>query len=156
MPSRLKAHILETFEAVDRTIVRRRRGADGFASWAAAPRASRRRGALAELVPGELREDYPNLPVEKAEVHLYELGPHLLSPFKPKLQDYAKKALEERDVQVHLGEGVVEVEPTRVHLKSGAEVKAHTLIWAAGLKANPIVDSLGEELVRGACPSGLI
>ena len=82
-------------------------------------------GALAELLQAELKEDYPNLPVEKAEVHLYEMGPSLLGPFKPNLQEYTKKALEERGVQVHLGEGVVEIEPTRVHLKSGAVVR-HT------------------------------
>ena len=73
----------------------------------------------------------------------------LLGPFKPNLQEYTKKALEERGVQVHLGEGVVEIEPTRVHLKSGAVVKAHTLVWGAGIAANPLAGSLGEELARG-------
>jgi NADH dehydrogenase len=109
-------------------------------------------GALAELISTELKEDYPNLPVEKAEVHLYELGSTLLKPFKPKLQKYAQKALEERDVQVHLGEGVVEVEPDLVHLKSGEKVKAKTLIWAAGLTAAPAGALLDVELVRGRVP----
>jgi NADH:quinone reductase (non-electrogenic) len=109
-------------------------------------------GALAELLQAELNEDYPNLPVEKAEVHLYEMGSALLGPFKPNLQEYTKKALEERGVQVHLGEGVVEIEPTRVHLKSGAVVKAHTLVWGAGIAANPIGAQLGVELERGRVP----
>ena len=34
-------------------------------------------------------------------------------------------------------------------LKSGKELKAHTLVWGAGLQANPIVQSLGLELQRG-------
>jgi NADH:quinone reductase (non-electrogenic) len=106
-------------------------------------------GALAELLRSELNEDYPNLPVEKANVQLYEMGPSLLAPFKPNLQEYAKKALEERGVGVHLGEGVVEVEPTRVHLKSGNVVKAHTLVWGAGIQPNPIANSLSQNLVRG-------
>ena len=50
---------------------------------------------------------------------------------------------------VHLGDGVTEIEPTRVHLKSGETVNSHTLVWAAGLKANPLVHELGQELVRG-------
>jgi NADH dehydrogenase len=106
-------------------------------------------GALAELLHAELKEDYPKLPVERAEVHLYEMGPCLLAPFNPHLQEYTKKALEERGVRVHLGEGVVEIEPARVHLKSGGVVKAHTLVWGAGIAANPIADTLGEDLAKG-------
>jgi NADH:ubiquinone reductase (H+-translocating) len=34
-------------------------------------------------------------------------------------------------------------------LTNGETVKTHTLIWAAGLKANPIVQSLGVELGHG-------
>ena len=34
-------------------------------------------------------------------------------------------------------------------LKSGAELKAHTLVWGAGLQANAISQSLGVELERG-------
>jgi NADH dehydrogenase FAD-containing subunit len=51
--------------------------------------------------------DYPNLPIEKAAVHLYEMGPHLLMPFKPHLEKYAQKALEDRGARVNLGERVV-------------------------------------------------
>jgi NADH dehydrogenase len=109
-------------------------------------------GALSELIAAELKEDYPNLPIDKAEVHLYEMGPTLLAPFKPKLQEYAKKALEERDVQVHLNEGVVEVEPSLVRLRSGTELKAQTLVWAAGLTASPIAQLMDVELVKGRVP----
>ena len=39
--------------------------------------------------------------------------------------------------------------PTRVTLKSGEELKAHTLVWGAGLQGNDLVKSLGIELQRG-------
>src|SRR5262245_56814056 len=51
-------------------------------------------GAIAELLDQVLKEDYPDLPADKAEVHVFELGPQLLGPFKPNLQKYAQKALE--------------------------------------------------------------
>ena len=51
---------------------------------------------------------------------------------------YTKKTLEERGVEVLLGEIVESVEPTRVTLKSGTVLDAHTLVWGAGLQANPI------------------
>jgi len=146
---RLKEHVLERLEAADKDPAQADDGALTFCVVGGGATGVEIAGALSELLHEELKEDYPNLPVEQAEVHLYEMGPCLLGPFKPKLQEYAKQALEERGVRVHLGEGVVKVEPTRVHLKSGGMMKAHTLVWGAGITANPIANSLGEELVKG-------
>ncbi len=47
------------------------------------------------------------------------------------------------------GEVVESVTPQRVKLKSGKELKAHTLVWGAGLQGNALVQSLGLELERG-------
>jgi NADH:quinone reductase (non-electrogenic) len=52
-------------------------------------------------------------------------------------------------VKVHTGTGVRKVGPTSMELATGETVKTHTLVWAAGLKANPIVHSLGVELGHG-------
>lgn len=68
---------------------------------------------------------------------------------KKGLQTYAAKALEKRTVEIMLGEVVESIEPTRVRLKSGTVLNTHTLIWGAGLQANPLVSGLGLELQRG-------
>jgi NADH dehydrogenase len=149
---RLKDHVLKVFEEAEHQPALIEDGVLTFCVVGGGATGVETAGALAELVSNELKQDYPDLPVDKAEVHLYEMGPHLLGPFKPNLQEYAKKALEERDVQVHLGEGVSEVEPTRIRLRSGDAVKAHTLIWAAGLTASPIADLMGVELTKGRVP----
>jgi NADH dehydrogenase len=149
---RLKDHVLKVFEEAEHQPTLIEDGVLTFCVVGGGATGVETAGALAELVSNELKQDYPDLPVDKAEVHLYEMGPHLLGPFKPNLQEYAKKALEERDVQVHLGEGVSEVEPTRIRLRSGDAVKAHTLIWAAGLTASPIADLMGVELTKGRVP----
>ena len=80
---------------------------------------------------------------------LVEAGPELFSMFKPNLQRYARKTLEKLTVEVKTGEIVSSVTPTRVTLKSGTELKAHTLVWGAGLQGNHLVQSLGLELERG-------
>ena len=80
---------------------------------------------------------------------LVEAGPELFPMFKPKLREYAAKALEDRTVEVKTGVAVSSVSPTRVTLKSGEELKAHTLVWGAGLQGNDLVKSLGIELQRG-------
>jgi NADH dehydrogenase len=77
------------------------------------------------------------------------MEPQLLTPFKPALRDYAKEALEQRGVRVHLGEAVTAVEPTRVHLRSGKTIATHTVVWAAGLRGQPLTASLGTEIEHG-------
>ena len=148
----LKAHILGKFEEADRKPCPHRRRRPDLLRGGGGATGVEVAGALAELVRMEMEDDYPNVAVERAEVHLYEMGPQLLGAFTPKLEAYAQAALERRGVHVHTGEGVVEIEPTRVHLKSGGVVKAHTLVWGAGLQANPLVGSLGIELVKGRVP----
>jgi len=44
---------------------------------------------------------------------------------------------------------VSKIGPTRIALSTGDTVNTHTLVWAAGLQANPIVNSLGIDLVHG-------
>ena len=87
--------------------------------------------------------------MEHARITLVEASPHLFGMFKENLQEYTKKTLEERGVEVLLGEIVESVEPTRVTLKSGTVLDAHTLVWGAGLQANPLAATLGLELERG-------
>ena len=89
------------------------------------------------------------VPQDEARVTLVEAGPELFSMFKPKLREYATKALTERTVDVRTGAMVASVSPNRVTLKSGEELKAHTLVWGAGLQGNPIVQSLRLQLERG-------
>jgi len=87
---------------------------------------------------------------KKAKVMLYEHAAHLLAPFAPKLQTYAQRALQERGVEVHTGTGVRKIGPTSIDVSTGDTVKTHTLVWAAGLQANPIVNALGIDLVHGS------
>ncbi len=106
-------------------------------------------GALAELYRTNFAADYPKLPQKKARIILVEAGTTLFPMFKANLREYAKRALEKRGVEVKLGEVVASVTPTRVTLKSGKMLKAHTLVWGAGLRANPIARVAGLELRRG-------
>ena len=69
--------------------------------------------------------------------------------FKPEIRNYAVEALTKRGVEVTTGEVVESITPKRVKLKSGKELKAHTLVWGAGLQGNALVQSLGLDLERG-------
>ena len=147
---RLKDHILKTLEATDKNPKLIDDGALTFCVVGGGPTGVETAGALAELMHAVAEIDYPNLPIkDKVQIILFEAGPHLLGPFKTKLQNYAKKALEKLGVTVRLGEGVVEVTPTTITLKSGEVIKTRTLVWGAGIQANPLAKALGVEQVKG-------
>ena len=145
----LKAHLLGRWEAADHDASVIEDGALNVVVVGGGPTGVETAGALAELYRADLAEDYPGISQDDARLTLVEAGPELFSMFKPKLREYATKALTERAVDVRTGAMVASVSPNRVTLKSGEELKAHTLVWGAGLQGTPIVQSLGLQLERG-------
>jgi NADH dehydrogenase len=145
---RLKDHLVERWEAADRDPKLVTDGALNVVVVGGGPTGVETAGAIAELYRGDFTKDYRRADDADARVTLVEAGPELFPMFKPNLRDYAAKALEHRGVEVRTGTAVASVTPTRVTLKSGDELQAHTLVWGAGLQANDLVRSLGIELQR--------
>jgi NADH dehydrogenase len=153
---RLRAQVLKKWEAADRKPELIEDGALDVVVVGGGATGIESVGAMAELYRGNFAADYPQIPQEQAHLTLVEAGPELFTMFKPDIRRYTMKALEKRGVEVICGEAVSEITPTRVKLKSGRELKAHTLVWGAGLQANEITESLGLELERGnRVPVGL-
>jgi NADH dehydrogenase len=146
---RLKEHILERWEAADRDPALVDDGALNVVVVGGGPTGVESVGALAELYRSNFAEDYPAIPQDRVRLTLVEAGPALFSMFNADIRKYTMKALKKRGVEVLLGEVVDSVSPTRVTLKSGRVLDAHTLVWGAGLKASSIAGSLGMELERG-------
>jgi NADH dehydrogenase len=146
---RLKDHLLERWEAADRDAALVADGALNVVVVGGGPTGVETAGAIAELYRGAFAKDYRNVADGDARITLVEAGPELFPMFKPKLREYTAKALAERTVEVRTGTAVTSVSPTRVALKSGDVLAAHTLVWGAGLQGNELVQSLGLELQRG-------
>jgi NADH:quinone reductase (non-electrogenic) len=146
---RLKTHLLERWDAADRDPGPVDDGALDIVVVGGGPTGVETAGAVAELYRSEFAKDYPNIPQDQARVILVEAGAELFTMFKPKLRQYATKALSDRTVEVRTGAAVASVSATRVTLKSGDLLNAHTLVWGAGLQGNRLVQSLGLELERG-------
>ena len=77
-------------------------------------------------------------------VRLVEMAPHLLGPFHPKLQEYAKAQLLDRGVDVRLDTRIGEVTADQVRLAHGEDLPSDITVWAAGVAAGPGV-------AAGAC-----
>ena len=146
---KLRSQILERFEAADRDPALIEDGALNFVIIGAGPTGVETAGALSDFFYNLLPHDYHQLATEKARVIIVEMLNEVLAQFKDNLRSYAKGELERRRVELRLGEAVAEVGPTFVRLKSGEQIKAHTLIWAAGVRANPLAEMLGTPQGRG-------
>jgi NADH:ubiquinone reductase (H+-translocating) len=146
---RLREHVLRRWEAADRDPALVEDGAVSVVVVGGGPTGIESAGALAELYRSNFAEDFRGIPQGQARIVLVEAGPALMPMFRSDIRTYTRKALEKRGVEVLLGEVVASVEPTRVTLESGKVIEAHTLVWGAGLQANPIVELLGIELQHG-------
>jgi NADH:ubiquinone reductase (H+-translocating) len=107
-------------------------------------------GALAELFTKVLAKDFKSLDVSRAQVVLVEMTDHVLGGFSAESQAEAKIELELRGVDVRVGVTIASVGPDKVQLEDGTVIAARTVVWAAGVRANPLADTLGvSQTTRG-------
>ena len=145
---RLRNHVLERFEAADAEPALLDEGALTLVVVGGGPTGVEVAGALSELFQ-VLRKDFRQLDVGRARVVLVEMADSLLGPFSGRSQAHARGALEERGVEVRTGTQVARVRETQVTFADGEELAAHTLVWAAGVQANPVGAALGLRTGRG-------
>jgi NADH dehydrogenase len=145
----LRNHVLARFEAADADPELIDDGALTFVVTGGGPTGVEMAGALAELFEVVLRRDFPRLDIGRARVLLVEMGPDVLPTFSPSNRAAAAAALVRRGVQLRMKTTVASVEPTRVSFGDGEEVAAHTLVWAAGVRARPLAAVLGVATGRG-------
>lgn len=148
---RLRNHVLGRFEEADADPSRVDDGVLTFVVVGGGPTGVEVAGALAELIDKVLRTDFrgSRVDVERARIVLVEMVDDLLPSFAAGSQRHARDQLHRRGVEIRTGESVAEVTATRVRLEGGESIRAHTLIWAAGVQASPLVRALDVPTGRG-------
>ena len=86
-------------------------------------------------------KEFTDLVVKSARIYLINYGHSVLGEFSKASQSYAAKMLQERGVQLELGLLVKEVANDHVVLSDGRKILTRTIIWAGGLKANPLASN---------------
>ena len=145
----VRSRILSAFEAAEAEPDPERRAAWlTFAVVGGGPTGVELAGAIKELAVDVIPRDFRVADTRRARVVLIEAGPRLLPALHPDSSVRALRQLRELGVEVRFGQPVTEVLPDGVAL--GAErLSSYNVIWAAGVRAAPVLATLGVALGPG-------
>jgi len=102
-------------------------------------------GEFADAIPKWCAEN--NISRSMIKLYNVEAMPGILPGFEPELVAHAERSLKERGVTFLLGTPIVQVEPGKVHLKTGDVLETQTFIWTGGVRGHSVVMDAGFEAV---------
>jgi NADH dehydrogenase len=147
--TRIRNHLLAQFEmAVAEPDPQKRAALLTFVIVGGGPTGVECAGAISELVRTVLHKDYPTLNVDDVRVLLLEASEGIMSHLPADLGAITAKVLRGKHVELHTQTAVADYDGQVVSLKDGQRIPAYTLIWAAGVRASRLLDSLGLEQDR--------
>ena len=145
----IRNHVLTCFEqAMLETDAERRRAKLTFIVVGGGPTGVEMAGALSELIRLVLVKDYPRLNIKDVRILLLEATDKLLASMPERLREAAGKTLWRKWIDVRFGATVADFDGEQIRLKSGEIIPAHTVIWAAGVRAAELSGRLGLPTAR--------
>jgi NADH dehydrogenase len=156
----IRSRVLAAFEEAERhpnTAL-----ADGWLTFVivgAGPTGVELAGAIAELAHHTLRRDFRAIDPREARVLLVEAADRVLPPYPPTLSHRARQSLERLGVEIRTGQRVSDIVPGRVTLAGSTKpevVTAHTVLWAAGIRATSFGTAVAEATGSPQQPDGRI
>lgn len=148
---RIRNHVIDMFERADRESDPTTRQAmvnfvvagGGFAGVELA-------GGLNDFARGMLVY-YPHIPPEEVKIILVHSRETILPELSESLGKYALERMAERGVTFKRKVRVADARPGVVTLNSGEEIRTETLVWTAGVRPNPVLQTMPiERDKRGA------
>ena len=142
----LRNHVLQRLEAADAaTIEAHRRAELTFVFVGAGYAGVEALAELSDLVRDALRH-YPSLRGEPQRWVLVDAAPKILPEIPSRLGEYAARQLTKRGMEIHVGTTLESVEADAATLSNGERIPTHTVVWTAGVKANPVLSQFGLPL----------
>ena len=105
-------------------------------------------GALGELKNHILPRDYPELDIQKMQIHIIEKENRLFSAMAQISSVKGEEFLKRFKVNVWRSTSVVSYDGTNLNLSNGKQIKSQTVIWAAGV-SGAVVPGLPQEIIVG-------
>ncbi|MGL6339332.1 MAG: NAD(P)/FAD-dependent oxidoreductase [Waterburya sp.] len=112
-------------------------------------------GAIAEIAHQSVKDDFRDIDTTQAKILLFEGMDRILPPYPPESSVAAQKALEKLGVEVQTKTLVTNITNDSVTFRQDDQtqtINAHTILWAAGVRASfmgkVLSDRTGAELDR--------
>ncbi len=145
--ARIRANVLHAYERAENTSdEQERRRLMTTIIIGAGPTGVEMAGALVELARFTLRKDFHHIDPTDARVVLLEGGPRVLPSFCEEISEKAERTLRGMGVEVHTRAQVVSIAKGPVIEFGDERLEAANAVWAAGVRAPTITESLGVEL----------
>lgn len=148
----IRSEFLDAFERADRERDPEQRRAElTFVIVGGGPTGVETAGAMAEIARFSISREYRHIDTKTARVILVEGQGRLLPAFPEELSARTKRDLEGLGVEVRLNCKVVGIDAGSVDLETAAgreHLPARHIVWAAGVKAEPIAATLGAPIDR--------
>ncbi|WP_196593034.1 NAD(P)/FAD-dependent oxidoreductase [Pectinatus sottacetonis] len=145
----IRNHVLHMFERAEREsdpTIRKRMLT--FVCVGGGPTGIEEAGSLSELIYNAMKDEYHGLDMNEVSIILIEATDKVLPMMPPDLRDETVKILQSKKVDVRLNTQVVDCSEDSLTLKDGSKIDTNTVIWAAGVKAVPVIEKLGSEVDR--------
>ncbi|MGF1524451.1 MAG: NAD(P)/FAD-dependent oxidoreductase [Leptolyngbyaceae cyanobacterium] len=113
-------------------------------------------GAIADLAYKTLKRDFRSINTQQTKIILVEGMDRVLPPFDPGLSENAAQSLRKLGVQIRTKTFVTDLDGENVTFRTGEveeTIRAHTILWAAGVRASSLGKVLAEK-TGVACDRG--
>ncbi len=104
-------------------------------------------GAFAEIARHTLARDFRNINPADARIILVEAGPVIVPMYPSPLPTAAASQLKALGVEVQTDSRVTDIDAEGICV-GGQRIAARTIVWAAGVQASPLAESLDVPLDR--------
>ena len=144
----IRRRVLTAFEQAEQTDdLDRQKQMQTFVVIGGGPTGVELAGALGEMSRYTLTRDFRNIDPALTRILLIEAGPTILPTFSKASRRHAVKDLERLGVQVWINSRVSRITAEEVEV-GNERIRAATVLWAAGVKAPVLNDSLPGEKDR--------
>lgn len=152
----MRRRIFMAFEAAEKeTDPQKRQALLTFVVVGGGPTGVELAGAIAEIAHQSVKDDFRDIDTTQAKVLLFEGMERILPPYPPESSAAAQKSLTELGVDVQTKTLVTNIADNTVTYRQGEQtqtIDAHTILWAAGVRASfmgkVLADRAGAELDR--------
>jgi NADH:ubiquinone reductase (H+-translocating) len=99
-----------------------------------------------ELLTEDALRYYPQVQEMRRRWVLVDAAPKILPEIPSRLGDYAARELERRGVEIHVSTTLASYDGRDAVLSNATRIPTRTLVWTAGVRANPLLAQLGLPL----------